>query len=102
MATQLRPSESDLTRRRFLQGSALAGVAAFIAACGTKGASNSAPASTAPSVAASSAAAGGSASAAASEAASPSAAASAATNVGGILNFANWIGYIDVDDSGAK
>ena len=29
------PLPGDLTRRRFLQGSALAGTAAFLAACGT-------------------------------------------------------------------
>src|SRR6185369_4849379 len=69
----------DLSRRRFLQGTALAGVATFLAACGTKGTSSTAP-SAAPS-------------------APPP---SALANVGGTLNFANWIGYIDVDDSGAK
>jgi spermidine/putrescine transport system substrate-binding protein len=85
-----------LSRRRFLQGSALAGVAAFLAACGTKGASSNAP-SVAPS------AAGGSSGPLAS-AAAPSATVtpSALANVGGTLNFANWIGYIDVDASGAK
>lgn len=94
---------SDLTRRRFLQGTAFAGVAAFLAACGTKGTSGSASA-TAPSAAAPSAseAASGSAPASPSAAASPSAEASALANVGGTLNFANWIGYIDVDASGAK
>jgi spermidine/putrescine transport system substrate-binding protein len=93
-----KPLATELSRRRFLQGSALAGVATFLAACGTKGTSSSAPASAA--AASSSAAATASASAAAS--ASPSAAPSAAQNVGGTLNFANWIGYIDVDASGAK
>jgi spermidine/putrescine transport system substrate-binding protein len=87
-----------ISRRRFLQGSSLVGVAAFLAACGTKGASPSA-ASVAPS--ASAPATGPSESAAA---ASPSATAapSALANVGGVLNFANWIGYIDVDESGNK
>jgi spermidine/putrescine transport system substrate-binding protein len=85
-----------ISRRRFLQGSSMVGVAAFLAACGTKGASPSAP-STAPSASA----VGPSESVAA---ASPSATAapSAMTNVGGVLNFANWIGYIDVDESGNK
>jgi spermidine/putrescine transport system substrate-binding protein len=95
MADTTQRSVPDLTRRRFLQGSALAGVAAFLAACGTKGTS-SAP-SVAPSAAPS--AATPSASVAAPSA---SAAPSALANVGGELNFANWIGYIDVDDSGAK
>ncbi len=83
----------DLTRRRFLQGSALAGVAAFLAACGTKGAASTAP-SAAPSVAAPSTAAS----------AAPSAppAPSALANVGGNLNFANWIGYMDIDEKTKK
>jgi spermidine/putrescine transport system substrate-binding protein len=87
----------DLSRRRFLQGTAFAGVAAFLAACGTKGTSSSPAASAGASP---SAAATASASAAANS--GPSAAPSAAAHVGGKLNFANWIGYIDVDDSGAK
>jgi spermidine/putrescine transport system substrate-binding protein len=79
-----------LTRRRFLQGTGLAGVGAFLAACGTKGASSS------PSTAAS-----------APPASAPAASASVAPSgppakLGGVLNFANWIGYIDVDDSGSK
>jgi spermidine/putrescine transport system substrate-binding protein len=98
MATNSSRTNPDLSRRRFLQGSALAGFAAFLAACGTKGAASATPAaSTAASAAASSSAA-----ASAAESAAPSAAPSAAQNVGGTLNFANWIGYIDVDDSGAK
>jgi spermidine/putrescine transport system substrate-binding protein len=88
----------SLSRRRFLQGSSMVGIAAFLAACGTKGAASNAP-SVAPS--ASAPAVGPSESVAA---ASPSATAapSALTNVGGVLNFANWIGYIDVDESGNK
>jgi spermidine/putrescine transport system substrate-binding protein len=85
------PSADDsLTRRRFLQGATLAGFSAFLAACGTKGGSPStAPsASSAPSASASSAAS-----------ASPTPAPSALTDVGGELNFANWIGYIDIDDN---
>ena len=35
--------DPELTRRRFLQGSALAGAAAFLAACGTPGTGSSAP-----------------------------------------------------------
>jgi spermidine/putrescine transport system substrate-binding protein len=93
MSEQREPKIPALSRRRFLQGSAMAGFAAFLAACGTKGTSPS------PSVAPSTAA-----SPSPSEAVSPSpsAAPSALTNVGGVLNFANWIGYIDVDESGAK
>ncbi|MEO8570132.1 MAG: extracellular solute-binding protein [Chloroflexota bacterium] len=87
---------ASLSRRRFLEGAALAGFGAFLAACGTKGTSSVAPsvATTAPSIAPS---AVPSASAVAS-----APAASAAAHVGGTLNFANWIGYIDVDASGAK
>ncbi|HEX5823904.1 MAG TPA: extracellular solute-binding protein [Candidatus Limnocylindrales bacterium] len=85
-----------LSRRRFLQGSSLAGVAAFLAACGTKGTS-SAPPSVAPSTGGASAPPSASA-----PAPSATAAPSALANVGGVLNFANWIGYIDVDDSGSK
>jgi spermidine/putrescine transport system substrate-binding protein len=84
----------DLTRRRFLQGTAFAGFAAFLAACGTKGTG-----SAAPSVAAT---AGASEPVASATAVASEAAPSALTNVGGTLNFANWIGYIDVDESGAK
>lgn len=93
------PGSASLTRRHFLKGAALAGFGAFLAACGTKGTGSSA-ASLAPSAAP--ATVGPSASAAASVAPSEAAAPSALANVGGDLNFANWIGYIDVDDSGAK
>jgi spermidine/putrescine transport system substrate-binding protein len=80
------PPPVELSRRRFLQGSALAGTAAFIAACGTPPAGSSAASATA----------------AASEAPSASASASAAATpaTSGTLRFANWIGYIDVADDG--
>src|SRR5215212_9208786 len=98
MADEPRRLNPNLTRRRFLQGTAFAGVAAFLAACGTKGTTGSA----APSVPAAGSSTAASASAGASTgaavSASPSAAPSAAQNVGGKLNFANWIGYIDVDE----
>ena len=69
---------TPVTRRVFLQGSTLAGFAAFLAACGTD-------------------AVGGSASPGAST--EPSSAASTGPGpLGGDLNFANWIGYIDVSD----
>lgn len=67
------PFTSQLTRRHFLQGSAMAGVATFLAACGTSGTG----ASSAPS----SGASGGSGT--------------------GELRFANWIGYIDIADDGS-
>src|SRR5262249_34914137 len=70
-----------VTRRAFLQGSALAGFAAFLAACGTEGTGTASP----------------SASAEASVAASAEPSVSP-TPLGGNLNFANWIGYIDVSE----
>ena len=82
--------DPELTRRRFLQGSALAGAAAFLAACGTPGTGSSAP-SSAASAAASAPPRPRSASASA-------AAATPATS--GELRWANWIGYIDTTDDG--
>lgn len=70
----------NLTRRRFLQGSAMAGVAGFLAACTSGTGGSASPTSPAGSVA-------------------PSAGASAAgaTPVPtGPLNFANWDAYIDL------
>jgi spermidine/putrescine transport system substrate-binding protein len=78
-----------LTRRRFLQGSALAGFGAFLAACGTPPAASSAPP----------ASAGSSAPGASGSAAASASAAASQGPIGGELNFANWIGYIDVDDN---
>ena len=79
----------ELTRRRFLQGSVLAGTAAFLAACGTPGTGSAAPSSAATSGASASAPGSAPASAAASPA------------QGGDLRFANWIGYIDTADDGS-
>jgi spermidine/putrescine transport system substrate-binding protein len=78
---------ADISRRHFLAGSAMAGFAAFLAACGTPGTSGAPttaataapPASTGP-------------------AATPAPTAVAAPTGGGKLNFANWIGYIDISD----
>jgi spermidine/putrescine transport system substrate-binding protein len=77
-----------LSRRRFLQGSAMAGFAAFLAACtGTK-----TGASTPPSTAASA-----SAPAAASASVEPTASVAATPKVvTGPLKFANWPAYIDL------
>ena len=92
MADIPEPLDRDLTRRRFLQGSAMAGVATFLAACtGRTGAS------TAPSGAASS---GAGASANASVAPVPSAEATPKV-VSGPLKFANWPAYIDLGDADA-
>jgi len=84
-------SSGDLTRRRFLQGSAMAGVAAFLAACGTKG--TSAPPSVAASAATESAAVASASAAAPSASVTPS----ALTNAGGVLidrNIANEVSGI--------
>ena len=74
-----------ISRRRLLQGTALAGIGAFIAACRASGgvASPSAAQSTSPTTAASG-----------SEV--PSASAAASGPLGGNLNFANWTAYIDL------
>ena len=69
----------ELDRRRFLQGTALTGVAAFIAACGTSGTGGS-PAETGGGATTAPSAGGGEQ--------TPSAE----------LNFANWPLYIDTDD----
>jgi spermidine/putrescine transport system substrate-binding protein len=86
MTTPRQPLPGDITRRRFLQGSALAGTAAFLAACGTPPQGSGAAS---PSAAASESA-GASASASASAGATPASS--------GTLRFANWIGYIDVSE----
>ncbi|HET9852849.1 MAG TPA: extracellular solute-binding protein [Candidatus Limnocylindrales bacterium] len=78
---------ADISRRHFLAGSAMAGFAAFLAACGTPGKSGS------PSTAATAAPP-----ASTGTAATPAPTAVAAPTGGGKLNFANWIGYIDIDD----
>jgi spermidine/putrescine transport system substrate-binding protein len=81
----------DLSRRRFLQGSAMAGVATFLAACtGTKAGASAAPTGAEPSTLPASAPPE-------SVAPSPSAAATPKV-VSGPLKFANWPAYIDLGD----
>jgi spermidine/putrescine transport system substrate-binding protein len=90
MTDRTQPLNADLTRRRFLQGTAMAGVATFIAACtGTKTGSSAAP---------STATGTGAPSVAPSVAPSPSAAATPKV-VSGPLKFANWPAYIDLGDN---
>jgi spermidine/putrescine transport system substrate-binding protein len=84
-----RPLTQPISRRGFLQGSTLAGFAAFLAACGAPGTGTSRPATGAPPTPAGS---GPVSTAAATQVAQPTG--------GGTLNFANWIGYIDVDEDG--
>jgi len=79
-----------ISRRRVLAGGALAGVAAFLAACGgTKplatAAPTDAPATSAPTAAAASASA------------APTATAAPAATPSAELNWANWTYYMDVD-----
>jgi spermidine/putrescine transport system substrate-binding protein len=78
--------DRKITRRTMLQGSALAGVGAFLAACGTS-------AQTSPPTATPAA----SASAAASEA--PSTEPTPQPTPSAVLNFANWPLYIDQNDA---
>ena len=85
-----RPLTRPVSRRAFLQGSSLAGFAAFLAACGAPGQTGR------PSAAVTSGASGPPATTAPSTAASVA----PAPTGGGKLNFANWIGYIDVSDDG--
>jgi len=76
----------EMNRRRFLQGSAFAGFAAFLAACSSSGGSSSPVASSAPAASVPPASAGTSEPAASAVAQTPT----------GPLNFANWDAYIDL------
>ena len=87
--TQPEGVRPDLSRRRFLQGSAMVGVAAFIAACTGKTGSSAAP---------SASAGGASAGPPASVAPSPSVEATPKVATGP-LKFANWPAYIDLGDA---
>ena len=79
-----------ISRRRLLQGGAMAGLGAFLAACGTKGTPSVAPApSTAPTVGPS---------ASTGPAASPTPQPSLAAE----LNWANWTYYMDLDPKDPK
>ena len=80
---------AEISRRHFLAGSAMAGFAAFLAACGTPGRSGTP--STGAATAAPPASTGAAATVAPTVVAEPTG--------GGTLNFANWIGYIDIDDN---
>jgi spermidine/putrescine transport system substrate-binding protein len=81
------PHLPDLSRRQFVQGSAMAGFAVFLAACGKSGTS------AAPSAAASVAAPSTAASVAPSASAEPT----PKPSVSAELNWANWTFYLDVD-----
>jgi spermidine/putrescine transport system substrate-binding protein len=82
---------APISRRVVLAGGAVAGISAFIAACGGGG-STASPATAAPSV-------GGGATPAPSDAtAAPSADGGVTGEVTGPLNFANWPAYIDLTE----
>ncbi len=88
-------NSTPISRRRVLAGGAMAGMAAFLAACGTKGtAATASPAATsasAPPPASAPAAASGAATSSAAAGGEPVATASPE------LNWANWTYYMDVD-----
>jgi spermidine/putrescine transport system substrate-binding protein len=77
---------APITRRAFMQATALAGIGAFLAACGAKETASTSPAP-----------ATGSASPAVSPRPSPTAAV-AAGSIGGDLYFANQVGYLDISE----
>jgi spermidine/putrescine transport system substrate-binding protein len=80
---------TDLSRRRFLQGTAMAGFATFLAACtGTKSGASAAPTGAAPST--------GSASVAPPSVEPTASVAPTPKVVSGPLKFANWPAYIDL------
>ena len=92
MTDRSTPEAHGITRRQFVQASAMAGFAAFVAACGPKGTGASPSTSETPATAAPSATTAATATpAAASATPKPSPAA--------ILNFANWPLYIDTSDT---
>jgi spermidine/putrescine transport system substrate-binding protein len=84
------PLDQGVSRRRFLQGTGLIGVSAFLAACSTSGTATQAPTS-APSTAPESMAPESMAPESMAPTPEPSPAAE--------LNFANWPLYIDTDDN---
>ena len=88
--------DRHLSRRRFVQGSAMAGFAVFLAACGRAG--TSAAPSTAAATEPPSAAPSVAESAAPTASAVPTPKPSMATT----LNWANWTYYMDVDPKDAK
>jgi len=93
MSDQEAPSGPSISRRTFVRGTALAGFAAFLAACtgtrsGASASASEAAATSGPASAAPSAAATEAASAAPSFTPTPQ-------NISGPLKFAQWPGYID-------
>ncbi len=89
MTDRSAPEKHGISRRQFVQASTMAGFAAFLAACGTKGTGGSTAPSEAAATTAPSVTGVPSASAAASATPKPSPST--------VLNFANWPLYIDTD-----
>ncbi|CAN5503486.1 spermidine/putrescine ABC transporter substrate-binding protein [soil metagenome] len=85
-----------ISRRRMLQGSAVAGISAFLAACGTAGTSPSATAGRTGTPAGTGTAdpTGGS-----TDAATDAPSMTDGGQLGGELNFANWTAYIDLTET---
>jgi spermidine/putrescine transport system substrate-binding protein len=93
---------TPISRRRLLQGTALAGAAAFLAACGTKGtAATVAPSSAAPAPSSGASPVAGASTAVASPTATP-APTPAPSDAPGAINWANWTYYMDVDPKDQK
>jgi spermidine/putrescine transport system substrate-binding protein len=86
-------NSTPISRRRVLAGGAMAGMAAFLAACGTRGTASTQSAAAATEPAASASAGAPSAGASASAAAGGEPVATASPE----LNWANWTYYMDVD-----
>jgi spermidine/putrescine transport system substrate-binding protein len=84
MSDQSAGATTEMSRRRFIQGTGLVGVSAFLAACGTSGTGSATPTP----------AASGEATAAPSGEPTDAAPQSPSAE----LNFANWPLYIDTDD----
>jgi len=100
MTTRDALDTTPVSRRRLLQGGALLGVAAFLAACGTKGtAQTAAPSEAAVPSAPGSAPASGPASSAPTATPVPT---PRPTDAPGAVNWANWTYYIDIDDQDQK
>jgi spermidine/putrescine transport system substrate-binding protein len=83
-------ADYTLSRRSLLQAGVLGGVAAFLAACGVNDTSSSPSTSAAPS-----------GSAAATSGRGPSASPATPGKIGGELNLANKVAYIDLSDDGS-
>ena len=102
MSTNDRLTDTPITRRRLLQGSALMGVAAFLAACGTKGTvATPSPSAAAPSTGASTAPSEAAATASVAPSVTPVPTA-APSDAPGAINWANWTYYMDVDPKDQK